>query len=484
MAWEVRKTPPASNVIGKLTPTTALATQRLLMATPAKRALDFDQINDKSIVAIKEVKEVTPVEDKAKVNPNDQPVQANPVKKAKDQDKVKDKPVNKRPVTAPANTSSRASRMTSKASEVKKSLAAKESKDSLTSSVMTKSTSSTESTGSSSSSKVKKERVSLVERQTRFATSVTKKQEHRVLTRSATIPSMPGRGRSVSNPKPNKPKIETQKSEDEENKQVNIQTWVPAPFGSTSSISSSSSNRSWADTVKGRKTPKSVENIKTYVKDNDQDEGWEMVKSRTRSKYSPKVPKIQTSAPKARTPLRATKSAPGLPKNNAKPKVVLEKVVEDKSNSAENISEINDDSEIVKKDEAIALAEKEEENLAREIRETESSMPPDDESSEAGSESVKSLTPSKLNKMFEGLSWADQIDLEEQLLESRYLRILLIEFIDKCNFLQFGIFFTSFLADSFNMFLTFSLSFGHFIPHQIFTFANQGFFVSDDFFDA
>ena len=394
------------------------------MATPAKRALDFDQINDKSIEAIKEVKEVTPVEDKAaKASaPNDQPVQANPVKKANNE---KVKPVNKRPVTAPVNTSSRASRMTSKTSEVVKKSS---SKDSLTSSVMTKSTSSTESTGSSSSSKVKKERVSLVERQTRFATSVTKK-EHRVLTRSATIPSMPGRGRSVSNPKPNKPKIETQKSEDEENKQVNIQSWVPAPFGSTSSISSSSSNRSWADTVKGLKTPKSVENIKTYVKDNDQDDGWEMVKSRTRSnKHSPKVGKvIQTGAPKARTPLRATKSAPG-PKNlgsRGQPKVVLEKVVEskEKSNSAENISEINDDSEIVKKDEAIALAEKEEENLAREIRETESEMPPDDlveSSSEAGSESVKSLTPSKLNKMFEGLSWADQIDLEEQLLESRY----------------------------------------------------------------
>ena len=38
----------------------------------------------------------------------------------------------------------------------------------------------------------------------------------------------------------------------------------------------------------------------------------------------------------------------------------------------------NDDSEIVRKDEAIALAEKEEENLAREIRETESEMLPDD----------------------------------------------------------------------------------------------------------
>lgn len=30
LAWEVRKTPPASNVHGKLTPTTALATQRFV----------------------------------------------------------------------------------------------------------------------------------------------------------------------------------------------------------------------------------------------------------------------------------------------------------------------------------------------------------------------------------------------------------------------------------------------------------------------
>lgn len=35
-------------------------------------------------------------------------------------------------------------------------------------------------------------------------------------------------------------------------------------------------------------------------------------------------------------------------------------------------------------------------------------------------EDVKMLTPSKLDKLFEGLSWADQYDLEEKLLESRY----------------------------------------------------------------
>ena len=52
LAWEVRKTPLAA--AAKLTPTTLLATQRLLMATPAKRALDFDDalsLNGKKISA-------------------------------------------------------------------------------------------------------------------------------------------------------------------------------------------------------------------------------------------------------------------------------------------------------------------------------------------------------------------------------------------------------------------------------------------------
>lgn len=50
----------------------------------------------------------------------------------------------------------------------------------------------------------------------------------------------------------------------------------------------------------------------------------------------------------------------------------------DTISAGESTDTDNDDSEIVRKDEAIALAEKEEENLAREIRETESEMPPDD----------------------------------------------------------------------------------------------------------
>ena len=145
--------------------------------------------------------------------------------------------------------------------------------------------------------------------------------------------------------------------------------------------------------------------------------------------------------------------ASALPRNHHRhqhktPPVVLEKVIETEkpsldtgsvagttslvtaatsanTTSAGESTDENDDSEIVKKDEAIALAEKEEENLAREIRETESEMPPDDLES-SSEDAAKLLTPSKVNTMFEGLSWADQIDLEEQLLESRYTRILLI----------------------------------------------------------
>jgi len=46
LAWDVRKTPPASSALANpklLTPTSLLATQRLLMATPAKRVLDFEK---------------------------------------------------------------------------------------------------------------------------------------------------------------------------------------------------------------------------------------------------------------------------------------------------------------------------------------------------------------------------------------------------------------------------------------------------------
>jgi hypothetical protein len=64
------------------------------------------------------------------------------------------------------------------------------------------------------------------------------------------------------------------------------------PFGSSSSISSSGSSRSWADTVKGLKTPRSVDNLSVAKEVGaesapEEEDGWETVKPRTRSKHSP-----------------------------------------------------------------------------------------------------------------------------------------------------------------------------------------------------
>ena len=80
-------------------------------------------------------------------------------------------------------------------------------------------------------------------------------------------------------------------------------------------------------------------------------------------KITPDTGKGNTDTGKGNTQVTATVAAPPPAVDNAG----------DSSTDTDN-----DDSEIVRKDEAIALAEKEEENLAREIRETESEMPPDD----------------------------------------------------------------------------------------------------------
>jgi len=364
---------------------------------------------------------------------------------------------------------------------------------------MTKSTSSSDSVSSSSTAvpKAKKERVSLVQRQTRFAANVSNSNQHRPLTRSSTTPNLPGRGRSsskaisssnkaktyaaltaqASSASSSKPSSAASEKEPVQGPAKTIPNGVPPPFGSTSSISSSSSSRSWADTVRGLKTPRSVDNLHNLTQtQKEEDGGWETVKARTRSRFSPGArpnsSKSSTSTPTPtavngtesaktnRTPLRATKSASALPRNlrnqHKTPPVVPEKVIEteepvvekmtgngitpdtgkgntevtikvaapvdptaDTISAGESTDTDNDDSEIVRKDEAIALAEKEEENLAREIRETESEMPPDDLES-SSEDASKLLTPSKVNNLFEGLSWADQLDLEEQLLESRY----------------------------------------------------------------
>ena len=199
----------------------------------------------------------------------------------------------------------------------------------------------------SGESSPKTQRLSLVQRQAKFAasssttSSTTTSSGRGPITRSATTPSFSSKGRGISalanRPQTAKPAnlkgvnvnrtanrnhqpLKFSNSTPPVNQTSNIRTQPSnsngmasglQPFGSTSSISSSGSSRSWADTVKGLKNAtnvsviaKSVENLSTNnIKDqeklskfedektasNNQDEGgeWETVRPRTRSRISP-----------------------------------------------------------------------------------------------------------------------------------------------------------------------------------------------------
>ena len=218
------------------------------------------------------------------------------------------------------------------------------------------------STGIIGDGSPKTQRLSLVQRQARFAvsastiTSTTTTNTGRApFTRSATTPSFSNRGRGVtgnnnrpltarpsnsrctlgnrniSNSNRNQLSCKASNSTPTTN-QANSRTLTAAsngtlsglqPFGSTSSISSSGSSRSWADTVKGLRsvsstpcTTKSVENLSgkngnEQDKENrivddkiiigNQDEGgeWETVKPRTRSRISPINSQLENSRAKS-----------------------------------------------------------------------------------------------------------------------------------------------------------------------------------------
>ena len=197
--------------------------------------------------------------------------------------------------------------------------------------------------GINNESSPKAQRLSLVQRQARFAVSASNTSNNKgSMTRSATTPALSYRGRGVinNNIRPQTAKLSNSKSSMTRglitsnrnhvhlkasnstpvtNQNIpktsmscsNNQASALQPFGSTSSISSSGSSRSWADTVKGLKltnhnpsNAKSVENISmknasheqdfpTNVEDRsisgNQDDGgeWETVRPRTRSKVSP-----------------------------------------------------------------------------------------------------------------------------------------------------------------------------------------------------
>ena len=206
--------------------------------------------------------------------------------------------------------------------------------------------SSSSAAGINSDSSPKAQRLSLVQRQAKFAVSASSTSNTNTIstkgsmTRSATTPAFSYRGRGIinNNTRPQTAKLSNSKSSmnrglmtsNRNHVQLKASNSTPVanqnisktsssnnqasalqPFGSTSSISSSGSSRSWADTVKGLKltnhTPsntKSVENISmkntsheqdfpTDIEDRsisgNQDDGgeWETVRPRTRSKVSP-----------------------------------------------------------------------------------------------------------------------------------------------------------------------------------------------------
>ena len=210
-------------------------------------------------------------------------------------------------------------------------------------------------TGITGESSPKTQRLSLVQRQARFAASAltTTNTGRASFTRSATTPSFSSRGRSAAGnanrPQTAKPltsrfttanRIMSTSSRNhlplkasnstpvasEANHRItstsNCNPSVFHPFGSTSSISSSGSSRSWADTVKGLRTTsnvpmaaKSVENLSVNIAAHEQDKSnkgdedknslatqdeggeWETVKPRTRSRISP----INSQLAKSRT---------------------------------------------------------------------------------------------------------------------------------------------------------------------------------------
>ncbi|CAB4054409.1 unnamed protein product [Lepeophtheirus salmonis] len=234
-------------------------------------------------------------------------------------------------------------------------------------------------------------------------------------------------------------------------------------FGSNSSVHSSSSIRSWAETVKGSQEPVtgSVDNLTGEAK---------VKKSASEEEYDKKV-----SSYNAKSRFRLPSSAASLPcllseepeddekenkaVNNVKikkansfnRKPVVSKVNssnKDKlmsSNSLGKIKQLTEESvrahneslnvAIARKEVAIAEAEQEEEYLVREIIETEKAELTEDtdgdtdvdkrsDSASSTNEVVSSsMTAASTNTppiSFEGLSWVEQIELEDQMESARY----------------------------------------------------------------
>lgn len=268
LAWEVRKTSPAG---AKLTPTTAFATQRLLLATPAKRALNFDLDQKEPLQthteAAKEV-DTTPVDEKE----NEEPVEEvkKPEKVEKENSKVrkqnslpikskleslkeKDVKATSRPTSVSRLASSRSvstSNLARTASNPKLVKATKTSDD-----LANKSHEST-----TKPVQAPKQRVSLVARQSLAAAASNQNRAsskaNSTLVGSVKTDSRPVSARSAAAAKVQSRSTGVRPVSASATSSIQQHSKTVPPFGSTSSISSSGSSRSWADTVRGLSAPR------------------------------------------------------------------------------------------------------------------------------------------------------------------------------------------------------------------------------------
>ena len=100
-----------------------------------------------------------------------------------------------------------------------------------------------------------------------------------------------------------------------------------------------------------------------------EDGGWKTVKSRIRSKYSPAALKNKTNNVLNSSSNHQHSNSISIKAKNSGTKTA-------EAVASNNLTDSDEDSEIVKKDEAIAKVEQEEKILQREIRETEKSEMP------------------------------------------------------------------------------------------------------------
>ncbi|TRY69208.1 hypothetical protein TCAL_14237 [Tigriopus californicus] len=555
LAWEVRKTSPA----GKLAPASFFPSHRLLMgANPvAKRALSFDDRKDTTISRVEEAKEdVTPEEisiepaplaeegpaepkwdDEPQVTPVDMSIDPEEEKeniegdtvngpvKSMDESKPGRRPSSVNLVAGKASPALKSSRSTntvkSRPASAPRAASSGPRSGSTSTGVTVKSTStaspklmrrysSTVKDGkvlpmkpkSQEAQSNKPQRISLVARQSLVTSSANNsgnsvaKNVHaktNTLIRSKTTLTQPSRSsgrplKMMQNPPASLPPSKATSI-------ASTPSTPGHPYGSTSSISSTSSCRSWADTVKGLKTPRSVESIAskpTKKPDDDPEEGWETVRSRGRTRFSPsnhrdgdksKRPLMKRDSldsnikvkHSAKSRYQVPSSALSLPTlalmeeesvsessnsaNSAKPSSVktssskssLDKVSEGgKNSSSESLTgkskkKASSCTPVFNKPRPRPLTLKTDKaKVEARMKETSDKLvqtagkainenhPRNDSSSMTSSTGSKhdleseenddlgALTPHKFEKLLDGLSWSEQMELEEKWNESRY----------------------------------------------------------------